>query len=244
MAQGIIDERTGQIIPLPGPSVYAPAPTGNTPMNTTPGGPATSPSPTAAGGDGMTPYGGFAGQYAPGSLKGIYENPWYILPDVFSGVDMASPLYQTLRDINADPLALYNLIMGANQTFNSDAQGDAAFTNWLAQMYQNLGTAGGKGFDVRQMLANLFAQDTSKDSESALNAVLRSGDVNQQVRFLYNLVRDATNVGMNPLAAAGYQSAMARQLDAYGNDVLRGDSGQNLTPLEWVKRNAPQLVIG
>lgn len=207
------------------PAPAAPNPTGGTP------------------GSGMTPYSGFASQYAPGMLGSIYESPYSILPDVFGGLDMASPLYQTLSNLQADPLALYTLLMGADSGFGEGASGDEAFVNWLEQMYRNLGTAGGGGFNINQLLGNLFAQNAGEEGDSALNAVLRAGDTNQQARFLYNLIRDATNVGMNPLAAMGYQSATARSMDSWRNDVMKGDSGANLTPLEWVRRNNPGLVV-
>lgn len=201
---------------------------------------------TGAGATGTTSAKGFASQYAPGALGSIYDNPQSILPDVYKGLDWASPLAQTLSGMKADPLALYNLLVGSQTSFKdqSDAQGDEAFVNWLAEMYKGLGTAGGKGFNISNLLGGLFSQDTSKDEPTALNSILRSGDTNQQANFLYSLVRDATNVGMNPMAAAGYQSATARSMDQWRNDTLKGDTGQNLTALEWIKKNNPGLVIG
>ena len=198
----------------------------------------------------MTPYSGFASRYAPGQLSGIYDNPTAVLPDVFQGFDWASPLGQTFSNMRADPLALYNLLVGAGQSFQDrgDALNDESFVNWLAGMYKNLGTAGGKGFSISNMLGNLFGQDLSPESEggskTALANILQSGDTNQQANFLYSLIRDATNVGMNPLAAAGYQSAIARSLDQWRNDILKGTSGQNAKALDWIRQNNPGLVIG
>ncbi len=220
------------------PTVQPNATTPPAPAAPSPGG-----APATTGGTGMSPYSGFASQYAPGMLGSIYDAPYTILPDVFNGLDLASPLYQTLAGMQADPLTLYTLLMGADSSFGEGDEGDEAFVNWLAQMYQQLGTAGGQGFNINTLLGNLFGTDTSEDSDTALNAVLRAGDTNQQARFLYNLIRDATNVGMNPLAAMGYQSATARSMDQWRNDVLRGESGSNMTPLEWIRANNPGLVV-
>ena len=199
---------------------------------------------------GMTPYRGFASRYAPGQLSTIYDNPQAILPDVFQGMDWASPLAQTLSGMRADPLSLYNLLIGANQSFSErgDALNDESYVNWLAGFFKNLGTAGGKGLSISKALGNLFGQNLDPESEggstTALANILQSGDTNQQANFLYSLIRDATNIGMNPVAAAGYQSAIARSLDQWRNDILKGDSGQNAKALDWIRKNNPGLVIG
>ena len=185
----------------------------------------------------MDPYTGFSAQYAPGSLKNvIYDNPWYILPDVFKGISTSSPGYQYLRDIGADPLSLFNIMAGSTGSIDGGA---GQFTNFLAEMYRNLGTPGGKDFNASDLLSSIFGAD----EKSTLGQIMNAGDMNTQVRTLFNLLRDVSNVGMNPLAARGYQSAVAQQGDLYGNAMLKSDAGSTMSPAEWMSRNAPWLTV-
>lgn len=226
--QGIIDERTG--------NVYGAGQTGQ--IGQTPGVGTTSAS-TGTGtstADGMDPYTGFASQYAPGALQNtIYDNPWYILKDVFSGMQSNSPGYQYLRDFGADPLSIYNIMSGSNQTLDGGA-GD--FTNFMAEMYKNLGTPGGQGFNAKELMGNIFGAS----DESSLGNILNAGDMNTQIRTLFNLLRDVANVGMNPLAAGGYTSAVARAGDDYGNAMLKSSAGDTVGPTEWLAQNMPWLA--
>lgn len=189
-------------------------------------------------GSGMTPYTGWAGgRYAPGALNdSVYENPWYLIPDVYEGISLTSPGYQYLRDFGADPLSLYNIMAGSSGSIDGGA-GD--FANFMAELYQNLGTVGGSGFDTRGLLSNIFGADET----STLGQILSAGDQNTQVRTLFNLLRDVSNVGMNPLAARGYQAAVAREGDRYGNEMLSTNAGDTTGPLEWMSRNAPWLTV-
>ena len=192
---------------------------------------------TSGTSSGMNPYTGFASQYAPGALMNtIYDNPWYVLPDVFKGISTSSPGYQYLRDFGGDPLSLYNIMNGGSGQIDG---GEGDYANFLAEMYKNLGTPGGQGFSATELLSNIF----NASKESSLGSILGAGDMNMQIRTLFNLLRDASEVSMNPLAARGYQSAIAQQGDRYGNEMLRTGAGDTVSPVEWMRQNAPWLTV-
>jgi len=184
---------------------------------------------------GTQPLTGFASQYNPGTLNSvIWDTPWAILPDVFQGINTAGPGYQSLRDFGADPLTLFNIIAGVNSDLAGSGVG--GYANWLANLYTQLGTPGGRAFNSRELLNNIF----NAGDGSALQNILNSGDVNTQVRTLYNLVREATNAGMNPLAARGYQSTIARQGDEYLNQAIKSPADQgagNTGIAQWLRQN-------
>ena len=205
---------------------------------------ATAPGPTApATGTGATPT-DFASQYTPAMMDQIYENPWYIINDVFSGAKGTSPLYQALRDIGADPLSLFNIIKGSQD--GTKPGGAADFTNWLAGTYKEQGTAGGQRFNAQDLLGKLFGQQKfGAESKNTLGQILGAGDMSTQVRTLYNLARDASNIGMNPLAARGYQSALAQAGDRYGEAALSsGGTDPIKNPSAWIAENMPWLTLG
>lgn len=206
-------------------------PTTTTPTTTTPT--TTTPNPNA----GTTPTTGFAAKYTPAMLNQLYENPWYILPDVFQGLQTSSPLYQQLRDLGADPLALFNIMQGGQ---TATGGGAADFTNWLANVYQGQGTTGGPGFNAAQLLGQIFGAGNN----TSLGQILGAGDMSTQIRTLYNLARDASSVSMNPLAARGYQAALARAGDQYGTSQLGAPAAQSKSPQEWLRANMPWLTMG
>ena len=184
----------------------------------------------------------FASRYTPAMLNQAYENPWYILRDIFSGLSESSPLYQALRDMGGDPLTLYNISQGANTKIGG---GPEDFVNWLAGMYGEQGKVGGTGFDTKAMLNNLFGQTKfGADSENTLGQILGAGDMSTQIRTLYNMLRDTSNVGMNPLAARGYQSAVAQAGDRYGTAMMSQDAGAEgaKNPAQWLAENMPWLA--
>ncbi|HWV22988.1 MAG TPA: hypothetical protein VNZ58_02270, partial [Thermomicrobiales bacterium] len=136
-----------------------------------------------------------------------------------------------------DPMALYNIIYGSNGMIPQESHGD--YANFLNELYSGLGTAGGQGINARQLLANIFGAG----SDSTLGQVMSAGDMSQQTRTLYNLIRDATNMGLNPLAASGYQSATARALDDYGSSMLTKNAGDTVGPAEYLRQNRPDLMV-
>lgn len=236
---GPIDERTGQVatsgIPMAVP--------GQNPLNPGLGAPGASATggPAAPGvNNGMSPYTGFASQYAPGQLDNVYDNPWYLLQDVFKGIDTQGPGYQSLRDFGGDPLSLFNIMAGGKQQIDGGA---GQFTNFMQNLYKNLGTPGGQGFDARELLSSIFSQKTGADATSSLGRILSAGDMGQQIRTLFNLLRDVSSVGMNPLAATGYQAAVASAGDRYGNEMLKTPAGQTPSIVEWMNKNTPGLVV-
>lgn len=197
------------------------------------------------GADGLAPMTGWAGQqgFAPEQLESIYTNPWYLLQHVFNGIDTASPGYQALRDFGGDPLALFNITQGAGRTVAQGGQGQGDFANFMQNLYQNLGSPGGQALSATELLGNIFNEDVSGDTTSTLGSVLNAGDMNQQVRTLFNMLRDVASTTMNPLAAAGYQSAAARAGDQYGSEMLTRGAGDTPHIIEWMNQNMPGLTV-
>lgn len=193
--------------------------------------------------------------YNPTELNAIWDSPWAILPDVFKGINQSGgPGYQALRDFGADPLTLYNIMVGGGTNFqgaSGNPQGN--YANWLQQLYSNLGSQGGAGFNAGNLLRQLFNPDVSStmnqygqpDRQSSLYNILTAGDSGTQMRTIYNMARDAANVGMNPLAARGYASALSRAGDTAINQNLSSNSGSGTADIpiyELLKRIAPGLA--
>lgn len=200
---------------------------------------------------GTEPLYGWAGQqgYVPSTLaQVVYQNPFTILPDVFKNLGMSGAGYQSLRDIGADPLTLYNIMAGARTTPAGET-GLTDYTNWLKNMYQSFGTRGGRAFSAKELLGNIFRQ-TRGMAEGGKNAtglaqILASAGAGEQARTLFQLIRDATNVGMNPYAATGYQAAVQRAGDAYQNAMLRqnvNEGANNQLITEFIAKNFPGLL--
>jgi hypothetical protein len=193
------------------------------------------------GGEGMSGLSGFASRYTPAMLDQIYENPWYILRDVFSGINESSPMYQALRDMGGDPLTIYNIMQGSNGTLT----GAGDFANWLANMYGEQGKVGGQSLNAQTLLNSLFGQTQfGADAGNTLGQILGAGDMSTQIRTLFNMVKDVTNMGMNPLAARGYQSAIAQAGDRYGSSMMSQPAGAEgpQNPAAWIRENFPQLM--
>ena len=183
---------------------------------------------------------GFASRYTPAMADQAYENPWYILPDVFPGMSESSPLYQALRDIGADPLTLFNILMGSQQKID---QGAGDFINWLANLYEGMGTPGGATINAGDLISTIFGQEAvGADAQSSLGQILGAGDQSVQVRTLFNMLRDVSNAAMNPLAARGYQSAIAQAGDRYGNQQMKADAESTMSPSVWIANNMPWLA--
>jgi hypothetical protein len=183
---------------------------------------------------------GFASRYTPAMADQAYENPWYILPDVFPGMEASSPMFQALRDLGADPLTLFNIMAGSQQKID---QGASPFINWLENMYRQQGTRGGQDFDARELIGTIFGQkEFGADSKNTLGQILGAGDMSTQVRTLFNMLRDVSGAGMNPLAGRGYQAAIAQAGDRYGNAMMKSDADATMNPAEWIAQNAPWLA--
>jgi len=195
------------------------------------------------GADGLAPLTGWAAtqNFTPAMLnENIYDSPFWLLNNVFPGLKDNMPGYQSLRDFGADPLAIYNMTAGAGGLLTGGA---GEYSNFLANLYQNLGTAGGQNFSMPEMLANIFGQtETGLDSSNTLGQILGTGNVSQQIRTMFNLLRDASNVGMNPLAARAYQASVAAAGDRYGSQALTQDVDQTKGFNEYLKNNFPQLA--
>lgn len=195
---------------------------------------------------GMDPLTGFAAQFNPSQLaQTVYSSPFAILPKVFSGMTQQGPGYQALRDIGADPLSLYNIMTGANKNM-SEKTGLGDFTNWLASMYKSYGTTGGRAFNARELLGNLFGQ--TEQSKSSLANILRGAGQGGQSSVLYNLIRDISGASMNPLAGAGYNAAAQRAADQYNtalisNNAAGGANNPNqMLITDWIRNNVPGLL--
>lgn len=238
---GYIDPRTDQV-PLPTTTNQVIQGTGYQPAPVV--GPTGPPAPTNASpldpSTGLENMTGFAANYTPALAGQAYENPWYILPDVFPGISTSSPMFQALRDIGADPLTLFNLIQGSQQKID---QGASPFINWLANMYEQQGTRGGQTFDANQLIKTLFGQtEFGADSQNSLGQILGAGDMSTQIRTLFNMARDVSGAAMNPLAARGYQSAIAQAGDKYGNEQMKAGATETMNPSQWIAENMPWLA--
>lgn len=194
---------------------------------------------------GTNPVTGFASQYNPNQLENIWQSPWAILPQVFPGMNMTGAGYQGLRDIGADPLTLYNIMAGRSKDLAGAGVG--GYANFLANMFSGLGRVGGRQFSGAELLKQLFNPVGGEGAitQSALYNILTAGDAATQMRTLFNMARDASNVGINPLAARGYQAALARAGDRATNMLMRDDSGQganNVPIYQLIRQIAPGLI--
>jgi len=183
----------------------------------------------------------WAAIYESGQLPIFYDNPYLALQTVFPNINLAGPRYQALRDLGADPLVLYMAMQG-NRTTASGDQGANAFVNWLHDLYASLGRVGGRTFDAQEMLRNIFSARTREGSMSPLGAMLTAGDASTQMRTLFNLLRDVTNVGMNPLASRAYQAALARAGDRALYQIARGGVAADTPVFQLIRQIMPSLV--
>jgi hypothetical protein len=137
------------------------------------------------------------------------------------------------------------MVGGQTDFMSSGGNPQGNYTNWLAQLYNNLGNQGGSGFNARDLLSRLFNPMNNPNQpggQSSLYNILSAGDASTQARTLYNMARDAAQVGMNPLAARGYANAFSRANDLAVNQAMQGN---NNTPVyELMKSIAPGLVPG
>lgn len=238
---GILDESTGQVLdPRGQPIDGSPSPNSAVAMAQD----AAERAGVDTGTGGTADITGFASRYTPIGLQQAFENPWFILRDVFPGISVSSPGYQALRDFGADPLVLYNIMRGGSGMIED--QGGAEFVNFMADLYRQLGTRGGQGFSARQLLQNIFnaANATTEEglAQNTLAAILNAGDQSTQVRTLFNLLRDVSNAAMNPLAASAFQATAAQAGDLYGNAMMRADADQTVNPAVWMQQYAPWLT--
>ena len=186
--------------------------------------------------------------FNPTELEHIYQNPQAILPYIFGQMAPGSAGYNRLRNLQWDPLAIMMMSQGAGSMMADPSTGGGVggFANFLNDLYSQIGTAGGQGVNAAALLRNIFAQEgtSTGDAKTSLGQMLGAGDSTQQSRTLYNLVRDLTQAGMNPLAAQGMQAAMMNQLDRYNSSVLTQDSESVPSAVDWVRQNAPWLAMG
>lgn len=208
---------------------------------------------------------GFASNYSPTGLENIWQNPWMILAPGANGAGVFGPNinlsgagYQGLRNLQADPMSLYEMMAGrgnaltglAGQNGQTDGTGTGNYVNWLASLYNNLGSVGGRGFSAGELLSNLFnPQGNAAAGGSSLENLLATGDASTQMRTLFNMAKDATNVGMSPLAARGYQGALSRAGDQalaqYATtNVGGGNNATNVPMYQLLKQIAPGLAPG
>lgn len=194
---------------------------------------------------------GYASQFNPNELaSSIYNNPWEILGSggLFNGINKTGAGYQNLRNIGADPLTLYNIMQGGQGTdlYNTNtAAGD--YTNWLAGLFKSIGTAGSQGggrdFSGKELLQSIF----NPKAGSSLAGLETNGDSSTQMRTLFNLLQAASAVGMNPLAARGYQGALQNAGDTALGMQINDKSGMgaaNMPMYKLLASIAPGLTGG
>ncbi len=161
---------------------------------------------------GTDPFGGFAARYQPNQTD-PYSDPSFILLDLLRSMGMqgditASTGFQQLADLNgADPLSLFIAMNGGNQRAGDRINSDEAYINFLASLYANQGTVGGRDIDFGEILANLTGQN---DPMSTLGLLLSSGGAREQARTFEGLIGDAARTGLNPLAAQAMQTLVRR----------------------------------
>lgn len=222
-----------------------PSPSGSEPVTTQTA--TATPDPVTPGADGMANMTGWAAQqnFNPTELEHIYNNPQAILPYIFGQMQPGSPGYSRLRNLQWDPLAMLTLTKGSDQMLGDASTwgGPGGYANFLNELYSNIGTAGGQGLNAAELMRNIFQQEgtSTGDATTALGNMLGAGDATQQARTLYNLIRDITTAGMNPLAAQAMQAATMNQLDRYNSSVLTQDSENVPSAVDYLRQNAPHL---
>jgi hypothetical protein len=195
------------------------------------------------------PMGGWAGLqgYNPSQIGAtIWDNPFQIIPRVFgngtANNDMfGTPGYNTLRNLNFDPLTMYVIGQGANSSMTSAGADD--YVNWLRDMYLNYGTQGGRSFNSRELLGKV-GDAAGGDGKNALGQALRAGDNSTQVRTTYNMLSDIYNAGMNPVTASALRAGLTTEGDRYLAESSTSGSGEGANSTNfaaWLRQNAPYL---
>lgn len=195
------------------------------------------------------PMSGWAGQqgFNPSQIAAnIWDNPYYIIPRVFGGGGaneqmFGTPGYNTLRNLNFDPLTMYVIGQGANSSMTG--QGADDYVNWLKNMYENYGGQSGRAFNSQELLGRISMAATG-NGENALGQALRAGDNSTQVRTAYNMLSDVYNAGMNPVTASAMRAGLTTQGDRYlaQSATAGANEGANATNFAaWLRENAPYL---
>ena len=188
--------------------------------------------------DGLAGAGGWAQAIGlnPAEAYTLYDEPWRAISLSMPDIAIGGAGYSALRNLPIDPLELRMMTEGAGGILAGSGQGAgdsekeygaAQYANFLNNFYMQMGTSGGEGINTANLLSNIFSQDTTQGpgkGESSLAQLLSSGDTSTQQRVMYNLIKSATEGGMDPLAAQAYQSAFLAAMDSYGASALTQDS--------------------
>lgn len=203
-------------------------------------------------GSGSNPYTGWASQFPSNAgLQGIYNSPFALLPDVYKGLNLAGPGANYLQDFGADPMTLFTVMNGSRGAGAGLGANEGDYANFLNNLYSMMGGrqggAGqaGRGFSASELTGNVF----NASPTSALGSLLTAGNSDQQMRTLFNILRDISNVSMTPMAARGYQSMLQRSGTQALNQMLHSTLDQsggalNSSVYETIRRIAPQLMVG
>ncbi|MDQ3692070.1 MAG: hypothetical protein M3464_00370 [Chloroflexota bacterium] len=162
---------------------------------------------------GMSAPGGWAGEqgYQGMPLQDqIFENPEYILPDVFPGIDPYGAGYSMLAELPFDPSVLFNLTGGSQGT----NMGYDDYTNWLQQMYSAIG--GGQYIDFGELMSSLANPDG--DLAAWLNHPGVAAET--KVGFLKAALGTAS-LGLTPRAASSLQASIPGMFAGVGNQSLK-----------------------
>ncbi len=197
---------------------------------------------------GTNPYTGWASQFSdPAALQNVYDSPWALLPNIYKNINTSGSGYNALRDLGADPLTLFTIMNGGRSAGSGFGANEGDYANFLNNLYSSYGgQAGqtGRGFSSAELTSNIF----NSDPNSALGQTLSAGDSNQQLRTIFNMLRDVSNVGMTPIAARAYQSMAQKTGDQALNQIINastagsGAANQNVASL--LRRINPQLMVG
>lgn len=195
--------------------------------------------------------------FTPAELKAIYDEPWRIIGLTYPTIATGGAGYSALRNLPIDPLELRMMTEGASgilaggnashQTDDEQSYGAADYANFLNNFYTQMGTAGGQGINTGALLSNLFGQETAggpAEAKTSLAQLLSSGDSSTQAKVMYNLVKSATEAGMDPLAAQAYQAAFLAALDKYGSEALTSDAADLPSLNQYLTTNYGALTGG
>lgn len=178
-----------------------------------------------------------------GNLQNLVNTtPTAILNTMFdtTGQDKYGGLLQTLQGIMSnDQLNTLVSILTANSgAFGSTPDQSA---NTVARIYQNL-IGGGSLPTLQQLFGGVFANPTGGGAgNNPFIGLLTGGTPGQQAGMLGGAISDMLGaLGYNPLNAR----AMNFQLDQLMTDYIasQGVSGANMSFVDYLKRNAPNMV--
>lgn len=187
---------------------------------------------TGFGSTGLAGNAGWAGTQGYDRMQlseNIYDNPEWILPDVFSGLDTQGPGYAMLADLPFDPQLLYSLAQYGAGGGGLGTAGPDAYANFLNQMYTGIG--GGQYIDFGEVLNMLGGGD------SELSYWLDNAPPSEVMGFLKGVLGTAAQ-GLDSFGQNVVYTMMPGMFAQQGNQLLKTspqDTG-NVNPYDAFQR--------